>query len=127
MLQRYSKLTMHSKVVCKIKAERIEAYKEVGIMPWHHMVIEDGLVYVYIWDTRIIEAVLPESCLLQEDLTYDVIDNRLDIRCQTATGDDMGKQILVKHCYDHRESMPILFETEPLTDDERAMLNVNHY
>lgn len=32
---------------------------ELGIKPWHHMLFIDDYVFVYVWDTRIVEKVLP--------------------------------------------------------------------
>lgn len=122
MLNRYSPLTMHNMVVCKVIPEAEQLYTQLSIMPYHHIVIDNELAFVYIWDTRLIEKVIPATCLRQEDLTYAVIDNRLDLICK-----EDGDHGLYKLCYENRENMPILFTREPLTDDERAFLDVNHY
>lgn len=91
-------------------------------MPWHHIVIDDEDAFIYIWDTRIIEQVIPVNCLVQTDLTYAVIDNRLDLVCNEECS-----QHVKDKCNEHRETMPIIFVEGELTDDERALLDITHY
>jgi hypothetical protein len=113
---------MHDKVVCKIADRASAQYQQLGIMPWHHIVIDGDDAFIYIWDTRIIELIIPVNCLVQTDLTYAVIDNRLDLICNDESSDHIKAK-----CQEHRESMPIMFVEGELTDDERSLLDINHY
>lgn len=122
MIQRFSTLTMESMVVCKIDEPAQSVYDTIGIKPWHHIVIVNDYAFVYIWDTRIIEHVMPASCLRQEDLTYAVIDNRMDLIVNDETPDTIRKV-----CEDNKYDLPVLFCKEPMTDDERALLDPMHY
>lgn len=122
MLQRYSTITMASKAVCKLTDAAQQKYDALGIKPWHHMVIDNGYIFVYVWDTRIIELVIPEACVEQDDLTYAVIDGYMDIICPFD-----AKQSIKDLCMQHKSTMPILFLGETLTEDEKALLNPVHY
>jgi hypothetical protein len=113
---------MASKVVCKVIDEQQAKYDKIGIKPWHHIVIDNGYAFVYVWDTRVIEMVIPESCLEQDDLTYAVIDNGMDLRCSFD-----AKPSVKELCMAHKESMPIMFLSKHLTEDEQALLDITHY
>jgi hypothetical protein len=122
MLNKYSILTMASKSVCKILDAQLAKYDQIGIKPWHHMVIENGLVFVYVWDTRVIELVIPESCLQADDITYATNDNSMDLVCPFN-----AKPNIYEQCMANRENMPIMFPGETMTDDEKALLDIIHY
>lgn len=123
MLKRFSVLTMESKVVCRIIETKQDDYKRLGIMPWHHIVIDNGLAYIYIWDSRKIDAVISENCLDQEDLTYAVLDNRMDLICNLQE----SKSDVIEKCLEHKEDMPILFIDGELTEHEKELLMPIHY
>lgn len=113
---------MHSKVVCKVNDLAVDKYAAIGIKPWHHMVIENDRIFVYVWDTRNIEAVIPADCINQEDITYAVIDNRMDLVCP-----EDASATIKQYCNAMRETMPIVFPESPMTEDEQALLRIEHY
>lgn len=121
MLNRYSTITMESKVVCKIQDFAQAKYERIGLKPWHHIVIDGDYAFVYVWDSRKIELVLPENCLEQDDLTYAVIDNRMDLVVDKDT-----PEYVRTICEQYKDKMPIVFATEPLTDAEQALLSIAH-
>lgn len=59
----------------KMKDEAIQDYNCIGVMPWYHMVLSNHKLFCYVWDTRRIENVIPESSIDANDLTTDFIDS----------------------------------------------------
>lgn len=99
MIQRYSKQTMHNKVVCRLKNNKVKKYLSLGIQPYHHCLIHDDHAIFYIWDTRTIEAIIPLTEFEQGDFTYNVVDNRNDIKVTLEQSSDIRKY-LEEHKYD---------------------------
>lgn len=104
MIRRYSKQTMHSRVIARVRPEKQAEYEaKFKIMPYHHLLMTNEVALAYIWDTRYIEVMVPLKDLVQDDLTYAVIDNRLDIKVKTYE----AEPAIVQYCEAHREDMPI--------------------
>lgn len=81
MINRYQKQTMHSQIVARIKKNKVEYYdQKFGIKPWHHLLIDEDHIVAYVWDTRLVELVIPIIEIEQKDLTYAVVDNRNDLK-----------------------------------------------
>lgn len=122
-ITRYCKRTMHSYVPCKLTEAALPKYKLYGIEAWHHCLIVGTQAFFYIWDTRIIEHVLPVQVLDQNDLTYKVLDNRMDIIC--ITNDDKYASIL-SACEEAKYDAPIQFIEQPLSDNEQELIDPIH-
>lgn len=89
MIQRFSKQTMHAAMIARIKNNKHEFYdQKLGIKPWNHLCIVDDMVIVYVWDSRNIEQIIPIIEFDQDDLTYNVNDNRLDLQAKDSLNDD---------------------------------------
>lgn len=114
MIQRFSKITMHSQTLCRLKTNRNEKYRNLGIEPYHHLLIHAGMVIAYVWDTRDIQALVPVSEIEQDDLTYNVIDNRTDLKCKADTDTEIRAWL-----EEHKNELPVQFRDTP-EDDEIA-------
>lgn len=57
--------------------KRLGYAEEIGVMPWHHLLFVDNLVYVYIWDTRIVDKVLTvkDTANLSKRMLQEPYDN----------------------------------------------------
>lgn len=122
-IERYCNRTMHSFVPCKITPEALPKYKQYGIEDWHHCLIVGQRAFFYIWDARTIEVVLPVNKLDQNDLTYKVIDNRMDIVCIT---NEPKYADIQQDCYDAKYDVPIQFLATPLTKGEQELTELIH-
>jgi len=114
---------MHAFLPCKIADRAIAKYEQYGIKPWHHCIISGLKAFFYVWDTRLIEVVLPVNVLDQNDITYKVIDNRMDIA--VITNDPKYESVLAD-CEAAKYELPIQFRTEPLTPGERELTDIAH-
>lgn len=105
MIQRHSRLTMHSMTIAKIKQNKVQLYDEkFGIKPWHHLLIFDDYILAYVWDTRRIEVMVPITEFQQGHITYHVIDNQYDLQVH----EDTPKEIR-DFCEQHKDQMPVQF------------------
>lgn len=122
-IQRFCKRTMHAFVPCKIRDNAVAKYDAYGIKPWHHCLINGNRAFFYVWDTRLIEVVLPVDKIDQNDLTYKVIDNRMDIAVIT---NDAKYESVLAACEEAKYDLPIQFRTEPLTAGELELTDIAH-
>lgn len=125
--------TMHSRNPFKIRPEarhKYAKYGKNGIQDYHHGVICSEYAFFYFWDTRMIDIVLPLSALSQEDLTYDVIDNRMDLAVARNADGTIDDNCSPQECWDAaeqvKELLPVQFRTLPLTQHEYELTLVEH-
>lgn len=69
----------------KIKDVATDKYTKYGIQPWHHLIIHNGLVFGYIWDSREIEVVQPSNILDISDCHTDYVDSCAPLRTNNPT------------------------------------------
>lgn len=121
-LIRKSKVTMHSSIVCKIIDTALPKYEPLGIKPWHHMTLCGEHLYIYVWDSRKIEAILDARQVDKNDVTYQVKDNRMDLLCiREEVSDEIWNL-----ANEDAELMPILLAEGTLTEHERELLTIEH-
>lgn len=105
MINRYQKQTMHSKIIARIKRNKIEYYEEkLGIKPWHHLLIDDDHIVAYVWDTRLVEIVVPITEIEQKDITYAVVDNRNDLKVTLEQPENVREYLESR-----KEQIPVQF------------------
>lgn len=138
-IKRYSKQNLRSKTVYRLKTNKIEKYKEQGIMPWNHMVISDNFAFFYIWDSRIITKVLPikitetpveidgEVKMTKQieiiganfnDFTSNVVDNGFDLVCKANAESDIREA-----AEQSKLQLPIQFRDTPATIEDKAIVD----
>jgi hypothetical protein len=104
MIERFSKQTMHSKNVCKVRNQYTAQYEAIGIMPYHHLTIVDDMILGFIWDSREIQVMVPVTMVEEKHLTYNVIDSRNDLKLKENASTE-----LKAFCEAHKLDIPVQF------------------
>lgn len=58
-----------------IRQESLANYSNLGVQPWHHAIDDGTDVFFYIWDTRLVQIMVPSMYIAETDRNYDIIDN----------------------------------------------------